>query len=78
MSNFSQAQLDSFWSRYVTMSAADAVSVSEAEPEFAAMRYHCVRNRLYGFADYQAPNSLGVVTNIGRNIDSDIVNRPSK
>jgi hypothetical protein len=49
---YTQAQVDAFWQRYVTMKQVDVISVSNAEPDFAGMLSFCYMNRLYGFADY--------------------------
>jgi len=57
---YTQAQLDAFWSRYVTMREVDVIQVTNTqsaafEPGFAAMLAFCFQNQLYGFANPRTP-----------------------
>jgi hypothetical protein len=52
---YTQAQLDAFWTRYVTMKPVDVLTVSNAEPDFAGMLSYVQRNSLFGFQDYVGP-----------------------
>lgn len=55
MPQFTQSQLDQFWNRYVFMKEVDVISVSLAEPEFAAMLGYVYTNKLYGFGNSRPP-----------------------
>ncbi len=62
MPQFTQAQLDAFWARYVVMKVRDVIALTNPssaayEPEFAGMRDYVYTNRLYGFADYNKPSA---------------------
>jgi hypothetical protein len=57
---FTQAQLDAFWARYVTMRQGQVIAITNShsaayEPDFDAMLGYVFVNRLYGFADYTKP-----------------------
>jgi hypothetical protein len=49
---WTQAQLDSFWAHYVTMSKGTVQDVCHQEPVFRAMLQYCYFNHLYGFEQY--------------------------
>ena len=60
MPTYSQAQLDAFWSRYVSMREADVISLCNSqsaafEPVFALMLEFVRTNNLYGFANPRTP-----------------------
>jgi hypothetical protein len=46
---FTQAELEAFWARYVSMKQTDVVYVCAAEPVFAAMLDYVWLNKLFGF-----------------------------
>ena len=58
--SYTQQQLDAFWSRYVTMNAADVISLTNTqsagyEPDFAAMLAYVFQNQMYGFGNPRTP-----------------------